>query len=267
MEDQGDGVGDVAYHGACGRVLAGAAADVDGRADHVPGDGDRVEDAAHLGKDRSLGKERRVHPDGDLVGGQVPRDDAEELYPVAERRRVLKVGRRDPLDPLHDHLLGPHPDPVGEPREDRGLVRRVPALDVERLLRLGVAQALRLPKDARVRGVQLLHLREDVVAGPVKDPVDAREPVRDQALADRLDERYAAGHARLEEKVPAVAPRRGKDLGPVGADERLVCRDHDLSAGEGGKRHLAGRRGPAHQLADDVDRGVGRHRKGVGREP
>ena len=135
----------------------------------------------------------------------------------------------------------------------RRLVRGVPSLDVERLLLLGVAKPLRLPEDARVRRVELLHLRQDVVAGPVQDPVDARKPVCDQPLAHRLYERDPAGHARLEEEVAAAAPGRREDLGAVLADQRLVRRDDDLAQGERGERDLPGDPRSAHQLADDVD--------------
>ena len=65
----------------------------------------------------------------------------------------LKIRRREPRDAFHDHLFRVHPDAVGEPREHGCLVRGVPAIDVERLVRLSVPEPLGLGEHAGVRRV------------------------------------------------------------------------------------------------------------------
>ena len=111
---------------------------------------------------------------------------------------------------------------MGQPRENGGLVRRVPAVDIERLVGLGVAQAFCIGEDGRVGRVVFLHLREDVVTGAVEDAVDPRETIGDEALAQGLDERNTAGDAGFEKEMPAVLPRRGTNLRAMGTDQRLV---------------------------------------------
>ncbi len=86
----------------------------------------------------------------------------------------------------------------GKRRQDRKLVRRVVALDVEGRIGFGIAEALRFLQAVREGQALLLHLGQDVVAGAVHDAVDARNRVAGQRFAQRLDDRNAAGDGRFE---------------------------------------------------------------------
>ena len=84
-----------------------------------------------------------------------------------------------------------------------------------------------------------------------------------QRLAQRADDRDAAGDRRLEEQVDAGGLGGREQLGAGGGEQLLVAGDHRLARLEGGEDQLAGRLDAADDLDDDVDVGVGDH--GAGR--
>ena len=93
--------------------------------------------------------------------------------------------------------------------QHRELVRGVDAVDVEARIGLGVARGLRLGQHVVEVAAGLAHRRQDVVAGAVEDAVEPAHAVADQALAQRLDDRDAAGDRRLEgEDAAALLGRR-----------------------------------------------------------
>src|SRR5690606_13332623 len=82
--------------------------------------------------------------------------------------------------------------------QQRQLVGRVEAADVEGWVRLRVAAFLGLLQHLGEGPALLLHRREDVVTRTVEDAVHAADLVSEQRLAHRLDDRYAARDRRLE---------------------------------------------------------------------
>ena len=110
------------------------------------------------------------------------------------------------------------------------LVRGVEAADVEGGVGLGVALGLRLGQHVGEGAMLLLHLRQDVVAGAVQDAVHAPDLVAGQRLAQRLDDRDAAGHRRLEIEGDAVLLGELGKLGAMLGEQRLVGGD-DVLAG------------------------------------
>src|SRR5207244_4393092 len=101
---------------------------------------------------------------------------------------------------------------------------------------LGVTEPFRLREHAGVWRILLLHLREDIITGAVEDAVDPRKAIRNETLAQYLDDRDAARHRGLEEKMSAMLLRRRKDFRAVFADQRLVGGNDDLAATERGER-------------------------------
>ena len=93
---------------------------------------------------------------------------------------------------------GVDPRAEGERGQDRELVGGVEAADVEGRIGLGVAEPLRLGEAVLEGELLQLHAREDVIAGAVEDAVDALDRIAGEALAQRLDDRNAAGDRRLE---------------------------------------------------------------------
>ena len=91
-------------------------------------------------------------------------------------------------------------------------------------------------------------------------PVDR---LAQQRLAQRPDERDAAGHRRLEEQVDAGGLGRGEELGADVGEQLLVGGDHRLARLERVEDQLAGGLDAADDLDHDVDVGVGHDRGGV----
>ncbi len=143
-------------------------------------------------------------------------------------------------------------------------MRGVEAADVEGRVGLGVAQRLRVLQAFGKGDPLRFHAREDVVAGAVEDAVDAIDAVADEALAQGLDDRNAAGDGPLD------AQREPLGFGGLGQFE-AAARQHCLVGGDdrlaGGERRL--RRGQrraalaADQLHEDVDVGAARERDGI----
>ena len=136
-----------------------------------------------------------MHPPLDAAIGE--RGDAEQLDPVAQLLGEGDVDRRDVADALDVHGGEVERAAERDRRQDGELVRRIDAVDVEARIGLRVAQRLRLGKHRRELAAGFAHRGQDVVAGAVEDAEDAAAPVADQPLAQRLDDRDAAGDRRL----------------------------------------------------------------------
>ena len=132
----------------------------------------------------------------------------------------------------------------------------VPALHVQRLVGLRVSHALGLGEHALVRRILFLHLGEDVVTGAVQDPVDVRETVGDETLAQGLDDRDAAGDARLKKEMPPVPMRRRKYFRAVGTDQSFVGRDDTLAQPQRREGQFAGQPRAANQFAHNLNGGI-----------
>ncbi len=115
------------------------------------------------------------------------------------------------------------------------------------------------------RQLLLLHAGEDVIAGAVEDAVDARQRVADEALAQRLDDRDAAGDRGFEIERNMVALGERGERVTVPGEQRLVGRDDRFARRErrfdGGLGRIAL---PAHQLDEDVDLPIARERDRIG---
>ena len=182
--------------------------------------------------------------------------DAEQLDAVAELFGVADVGAVQLRDAFDIGLVELHRHAEGDRAHDRRLVRGVDAFDVEGRVGFGVAQALRfLQHDVEIEALRA-HLREDEVGRAVDDAGDPLDAVGRQPFAQRLDDRDAAGHRRLERDHHATRARRREDLGAVHGEQRLVGRDHMLARGDGFEHQFARDVVAADQFDDDVDRRV-----------
>ena len=141
-------------------------------------------------------------------------------------------------------------------RQDRELVGGVGAVHVERRVGLGVAELLRLGEGVGVAQAALGHRGEDEVRGAVEDALDGGDLVGRQALAQRADDRHAAGDRGLEADGALGLAGGLEDLVARVGEQRLV-RGDDVLAGREGVEHdlLRGGRA-ADEFDDDVDRGV-----------
>src|SRR5687768_16278844 len=100
--------------------------------------------------------------------------DAQVLEREAEALGEAEIDVFDATDALDQKLIGADAAVERQHADDRQLLGGVMALDVERRVRLGVAELLRLRERSRKRQACLTHAREDIVASTVEDGVHAR---------------------------------------------------------------------------------------------
>ena len=109
-----------------------------------------------------------------------------------------------------------------------------------------------------------LHPRQNVIAGAVQDAIDALDRIAGETLAQRLDDRDAAGDRGLEGERDVLVFRQFRQRQPVLGEQRLVRGDDVLACRE--RRFHRGARGAliaAHQLDENVDVGRVRQRHRV----
>jgi hypothetical protein len=111
---------------------------------------------------------------------------------------------------------------------------------------------LRFGEDVGEARTGLAHFGQDEVRRAVDDPGDPFDTVRRQPFAQRLDDRDAAGHCRLERDHHALR-RGGEDLVAMVREQRLVGRDHVLAMRDRVEHERARRLDAADQLAHDID--------------
>ncbi len=193
--------------------------------------------------------------------------DGPPPHDVAQVVRGRDVVGEEFGDAFPVHIAGDDTSAEGDGRDDRRLGRGVVALDVGGRIPLRVAELLCLGEGVVERRALFRHAGEDVVGRPVHDPGHAPDAIAGQGLAQRSNQRYAAGDGRLEEEVDARPLGRLEEL-LAGVGEELLVGRHDGLAGlERLGDERACRLDPADHLDDDVDVGVGDDGLAVLREP
>ena len=243
---------DVAEHRRRGRRSPGAATvehDLTGR---LGLDEDCVESTAYAGERMSPRHHRRVnaHDDALLVVAEL--GHGEELDDEAHLLGGDDVLGRDTGDALAVDVIEMHTGVEREPGEDRGLRRRVVALDIGRGVGLGVPEGLRLGEDIGVVGAVLVHLGQDEVGGAVDDAEHAAHLVAGEALAQRAKEWHRPRDRGLEVEVDAVGLGGRVELGAVLREQRLVGGHDRGTRCHGCEDERAGRLDAAHHLDHDV---------------
>ncbi len=228
-----------------------------GRTGSVTVDHHRVHHTVDVG-DQAIGRDqRRVYAQLDAGGGAACH--AQVLDAVAQRFGVVHVGGGQSGDAFGVGLVELQRDTECDGRQDRQLVRRVDAFNVEGRIGFCVTQRLRLGEHVFEGATLFAHLGENEVAGTVDDPRHPVDTVGGQAFTDRLDHRNAAGNRRLECHDHAFLARLGKNFITVNGNQSLVRGDHMLAILDGLEYQLAGNGIAAHQLYDDVDLRVRGH--------
>ena len=136
-------------------------------------------------------------------------------------------------------------------------VRRVDALDVERWIGFGKAEALRFGQHGRERQALGAHFRQDEIARAVDDARDPLDAVGGQALAQHLDRRNATGDGRFKSDHDVVLPRGVEDFVAVKCQQRLICRHDVFAADDRGENGFFRDGRAADHFDDDVDVAVG----------
>jgi len=149
-------------------------------------------------------------------------------------------------------------------REDGELMCRIDAVDIKARIGFRITKLLRRGEHLGelVRG--LAHGRQNIIRGPVENAIKPHEPVSGETLAQRLDHRYAAGDRGFETEKDALFLGPRGECSSVMRHQRLVGGDDVLTMVERGIDHAPGDAlGAADQLDDDVDLGIGCHRRRI----
>ncbi|OQC12598.1 MAG: hypothetical protein BWX79_01137 [Alphaproteobacteria bacterium ADurb.Bin100] len=186
--------------------------------------------------------------------------DAQQLDAVAQLFGVPDVGGTEFGNAFDIGLVKLHGDAKRDGRHDRGFMGGVHAFDVKRGVGLGIAQALGfLEHHVKVQPL-VAHLGQDEVGGAVDDARDPLDAVGRQALAQRLDDRDAAGDRRLEGHHHALGGSGRKNLGAMHRQQSFVGGDHMLARRDGLQHQRLGDAVAADELDHDVDFGIGNDR-------
>ena len=269
----GEGLGCVALrdrqdvrHARVGRgVASGALTDEDGLLQRGGVDHHGVGGAVDVVEDRVLGDEhgRDERRDARLVLG-VHLGHTQDLDRASDGLGVLEVGRLDLLDAPARDLVLVDVDAEGELHHDLELGARVEATHVQRRVRLRVPERRRLRQRVLVREAAHGHIGQDEVGAAVDDARELLHVVADKVALERVDDRDATTHGRLEPELHRLLAV-GVDALQQRVDRRQLLRDqglvrgHDVLARLERRGHdVLGERRAAHHLDHHVDvRGLG----------
>ncbi len=245
------GLDDVAHH-CGGRGQRTGPLTEEHRLSHgIPDHVDRVVDAVDVGERVTRadhrGLDAHVHAPAGTLGNR------QQLDLVAGLTCIGDVAGSDRLDAFGRHIGERHAGVERDRGQDRDLGRGVETVHIGGGIRFGESALLRFRQRARVVETVLGHPREHVVGGSVDDAVDRLDLVAHEAVLERVDDRYAAAHARLEQDVDTLLGGSIHHLAAVCGHERLVRGDHGLAGAERVKDHLACHARTADEFHDDVD--------------
>src|SRR5262249_19426557 len=218
----------------------------------------------HVGDQPSRGNQGRMHPQLDAAG--LALGDAEELDAVAQFLGITDVLAGELRDAFGVDRRELHLDTNSDGRHDGELVRLVHALNVEGRVGHGIAPLLRLTENVRETRPLLAHFGQYEIAGAVDDPGDPFDAVGGEPLAQRFDDGYAATDRTFERDHDVFLPGCREDLVAVLREQRLVCCDDVLAAGECLEDQFLRYAGAPDELDHDVDIRVVDHFVGIGRD-
>jgi len=155
---------------------------------------------------------------------------------------------------------------VGQPSEDGGFVRCVPAVEIQSFIGFHITEPARVADNLLKGGPFALHPGKDVVTGPVKNTVNQGKLIRDQPFLQRLDDRNSSGYRGFEEDPSSTLFRRGKNFGTMVTQKGLVGGNHHFTRRQRRQGHLSGNRSAAHQFADDINLRIGGDGHGIIRQ-
>ena len=213
---------------------------------------DGIEGAVDIRKRRTLFDHRGMDALIDTFGTLARY--AQELDAIAEFARKRDVFRRYIFDPADRNVSEAWCDAKGKRGEQHEFVRRIPAADIKTRIRFRKSHALSVAEHFAKRPSGRFHLRENEIAGAVKDSANSADPVRDQTFPQRLDDGDAACDRCLEFEGDAATLGRECKLSAVARQQRFVGSNNVFS---GFKRGLHQIKRDAVLAADQLHNDIG----------
>ena len=177
---------------------------------------------------------------------------------------VVDVPTLQGADACRWHGLTINRPPEGQGRQDRNLVGSIEAVHISCRIGFGVAEPLGVGQHVVVGRALVRHAREDVVGGAVDDSADPVDAVAPEGLLQRFDDRNATTHGGFDQHVHPSRLGGSGNLTAVTGDHGLVGGDDGLARCDRLQDQAAGRFDAADHFHDDIDAGIGHHRRGIG---
>ena len=196
----------------------------------------------------------------------LPLGHRQQLHHVAQLGGVSHVTGLEAIDALGGDRLAGHRAAIGQARQDRDLVGGIAALHIGSRIGLGITQPLGIGEHVAIGGALISHAAEDVIRGAIDDAAHPLDAVAPKRLLQRLDDRDAAAHRRLNQHIHAALGGGRGNLLAVAGDHRLVRGHHRLAGGNRPQDQAAGRLQAAHHLHHDLHGRIVDHRLGAGGE-
>ena len=166
---------------------------------------------------------------------------AQQLHAIAKLVSPFEIFGCNGGDPFHINCALIDFRPESQARQNRELLRRIMALDIEGRIRFGVTEPLRLLQTLRESELLLFHTRQDVIAGAIENSIDACERIAGQALAQRFHDGNGTTDRSLEIEGDVVLLGNGGQCDAVpgkqsfiGGDDRFLGRERRRDRGTGG---------------------------------
>src|SRR5882757_1154085 len=143
--------------------------------------------------------------------------------------RVVEVGGSDVANACHWNFRGLDGAAKGDPGKNRNLVASVKPVNIQAGISLSVTGSLRLFQCMRKLDSVLLHLRENVIARAVHNPVNSLDSVRRQGFRDGANYRHSPCNRGLNSQWKVLFLCQGENFVAMQGDEGFVSRDYCLT--------------------------------------
>ena len=245
-------VDDVARDAGRRRTGTSPEAGEEARPDHLTLNRDGVERAVDVSQRVALGHQCRM--DSQIQSTALePLRHGQGPNHVAEVARVLNVAWIDLLDALGQEVARQDASPERKAGNERQLVTRIAAGDVERRVRLGETCLLRGFERIGERSSFIGHAGQDVVAGPVDDAPDGTDVIGSERLSNHADHGDGASHGGLEIQIAAIGRGEVEQSRAALGEQRLVRGDDVLLRLQRRPHQALSNVDAADELDDDID--------------
>src|SRR3982074_3163109 len=126
--------------------------------------------------------------------------------------RVVKISRSDVANAGDWNFRSPDSVAKSDAGKDCNLVASVEPVNIQAGVCFSVARCLRLFQSMSKLNAVLLHLRENVIARAIYNPVNSLNAVRGQRFRDGADYRHSAGDSGLDSQWKVLFLCQAKNL-------------------------------------------------------
>ena len=191
-------IDDIADNGRRRCILPGSAPDKNRRSRDISGKLNCVVNAVHASERFVERNKCRINAERKCAGFEITANHAEQLNAIAEIARTMHVFERNVANAFDECVALRNPFSVREKCKNNGFVKRIPAVEVESVIRFDIAEFFRILQNFFIRLSFRFHAGKDVIAGSVDNSRNGFESICDQPFAKRFNNRNPAGTGRFK---------------------------------------------------------------------